>query len=235
MIRRRIWELDALRGVAVLGMVFLHFLYDLHLMDLIEPIPSVFLLMQHGGTVFILLSGICVTLGSHPRRRGFTVFCCGMLCSTVTAALYFMGYTQAGIIIFFGVLHCLGSCMMLWPLFSPLPGKLLAILGLGCILAGSWVSHSIPHALWFLLPLGYTFPGFASSDYFPLFPNLGYFLLGALLGKAIYPSQTTLFPNIDPHKAVVSFFCRCGRWSLPIYLLHQPLITLFLGLLPAVR
>ena len=82
-----------------------------------------------------------------------------------------------------------------------------------------------------LIPLGFMYPGFSSSDYFPLLPNLGFFLLGAVLGLTLYRNQQTLLPKVHEKNLVIRFFSLCGRLSLPIYLLHQPLITVALELI----
>ena len=85
---RRIWELDALRGLCILGMILVHLVYDIReLYGLADfAYPAIFsFVMQWGSVLFLLISGICVTLGHHPVRRGLAVFGCGMLCSLVTA------------------------------------------------------------------------------------------------------------------------------------------------------
>ena len=69
---------------------------------------------------------------------------------------------------------------------------------------------------------GFAYYGFASSDYFPLMPNLGYFLLGAALGRRLYPRKESRFPV---EKVPAPFLCWCGRHSLLIYLLHQPVLA----------
>ena len=78
---RRIWELDALRGLCILGMILVHLVYDIReLYGLADfAYPAIFsFVMQWGSVLFLLISGICVTLGHHPVRRGLAVFGCGM-------------------------------------------------------------------------------------------------------------------------------------------------------------
>ena len=78
--------------------------------------------------------------------------------------------------------------------------------------------------------------GFSSADYFPLIFNLGFFLIGAALGKTLYKNKTTLFPKVDPQALPVRILCKCGSWSLWIYLLHQPVLSvLFTALSQVVR
>lgn len=224
MTERRIWELDALRGICILGMAAVHLLYDLSGLG-ISIAPRLLTFFQNwGGIVFLLLSGICVTLGRRHIRRGLLVFGCGMLCTAVTVLLYHLGFAPGSIVISFGVLHCLGSCMLLWQLFRHCSNPLLAILSISfCILGLMFQQQLVPYR--WGIPFGLMYPGFTSADYFPLFPNLGYFLLGALLGRRLYPRKTTRFPIANPSAFPIRFLCQCGTHSLWIYLLHQPLFA----------
>lgn len=226
----RIWELDALRGLCIVGMVAVHLIYDLRellaLADFAYPAFFVFI-KDWGGILFLLISGVCVTLGHHPVRRGLVVLAAGLLCSLVTAGLYWLHLQGREIVIWFGILHCLGLCMLLYPLVRRLPPWALGFLGAACLALGYWFL-SLRVSAPYLFPLGLTAPGFASSDYFPLLPNLGYFLLGALLGKTAYRRRETLLPRVKAELGVIRFFSWCGRQSLWIYLLHQPALTLIL-------
>ena len=226
--KKRIWELDVLRGVCILGMVVVHLIYDLQTffsLPFLADSRLFDLIKQWGGVLFLLISGICVTLGSHPVRRGLIVFACGLICSAVTAGMYFLNMADKSIIIYFGVLHCLGVCMLLWPLFKRLPVWALGLLGLGLTVLGLWISGNVVVDFPWLIPLGLVPGDFASSDYFPLLSNLGFFLVGAFLGKTLYRKKETLLPRVNPANPVLAFFSLLGKWSLPVYLLHQPIIT----------
>ena len=226
--KKRIWELDALRGLAIIGMVAVHLIYDLiELFRVWEPRnPWLFYLAQDwGGVIFLLLSGICVTLGSGPVKRGLLVFGCGLLISGVTLGMYLLAFADRGIIIYFGVLHCLGTCMILWPVFRKCPHWLLAILGGTTAAAGLYLINRVRIEAWWLVPLGIPCYGFSSPDYFPLLPNLGYFLLGAVLGRTVYRKKESLLPGVNAYGPVLGFLCWCGRKSLWIYLLHQPILV----------
>ena len=232
--KKRIWELDTLRGLCVLGMVLVHFIFNLvEMYELIAwEYPGWFVLIKEwGGLLFLLISGICVTLGSHPVRRGVLVFFCGLVCTAVTLGMVYFNFTDSSMIIWFGVLHCLGLCMILWPVFSRLPIFLIAVLGVGLMGLGFYFLYGVKVDTWMGVPFGLTFPAFATPDYFPLLPYLGLFLLGAVLGKILYKNKTTLFPSVNPQNPLVVFFGIMGRYSLWIYLLHQPVLSaLCLGL-----
>ena len=230
--KKRIWELDALRGLCILGVVVVHLIFDL--VDLYGIVkweyPSWFSFIKDwGGIIFILLSGICVTLGSHSVRRGLIVFGCGMICTAVTFYMTKLDFDPS-IIIYFGVLHCLGTCMVLWPTYKSMPwwglllhGLVLAVLGL--YLDKLIMSYQLVTTNRYLMPLGLYWRGFASSDYFPLLPHLGFFLIGAALGKTLYKRKTSLMPKVKGKNPILRFFCFCGKQSLWIYLLHQPILN----------
>jgi uncharacterized membrane protein len=76
--------------------------------------------------------------------------------------------------------------------------------------------------------LGFTMPGFTSSDYFPLLPWYFLYLTGYFLQK------TVVLPGV--FKKEVPFLSAMGRYSLLIYMLHQPVIYGLLSLIaPALR
>ena len=214
--KKRVWELDAARGLALIGMIGIHLIYDLvELYGVWNWNPHWYQVFKNNyGAVFLLISGISVTLGSHPAKRGFQVFCCGFLCTAVTYGMYRLGFAGKEMIIYIGVLQCLGLCMMLWPLFEKLRSPWLLALAAGMIALG-------------LTVLGFAPYGFASSDYFPLLPNLGYFLVGAVLGRKLYGEKKSRFPLENPPLKGLQWM---GRNSLLIYLLHQPVLAAVVGL-----
>lgn len=216
--QQRIWELDALRGLCILLVIGLHLMFDLQLPLLQHPAMVIF--NAAVGISFVVLSGLCVTLGKRPVRRGLQVFGCAMVITLVTWGMTKLGFLHPTLIIRFGVLHLLGISMMLWPLFRKLPTWLLAVLGAGILALGYWFKNVTVTAGW-LFPLGLMAPGFSSGDYFPLAPFLGWFLLGAVLGRKIYPEKRSLIPKFSEN---FTFFSFLGRHSLLLYLLHQPIL-----------
>lgn len=236
--KTRIWEIDFLRGLLIPGMVLIHLIYDVvDLYGFIHwPYPEWYSLFKNNyGALFVTLSGLSVTLGRRSVRRGIQVLLGGMCCTIVTVGMHYIGMAGRGIIIYFGVLHCLGTCMILWPLFRG--WRPWALAGFGAVLvAAGWVLRTQVYInLPVLLPLGFRFYGFASSDYFPLMPNLGYFLLGAALGRKLYAEKKSLWPDGPAESPVVRFFSLCGRHSLGIYLAHQPVLAAMCELIVLLR
>ncbi len=226
--KKRIWELDAFRGLCILGMVLVHLFYDLTTLYAIVDwkLPGWFHFLQRWGNVFfLLLSGICVTLGHHHVKRGLIVFGAGMLCTLVTVAGWKLGLFAKGMCIWFGVLHCLGICMLLWGLFRKFPKWLLVALSAAMIAVGLYIGEKSLVSYPWLVPLGFLYGGFESADYFPLLPNLGFFLLGAVLGQWLYPKQESWLPNVNQKNPLIRVLLFFGKHSLIIYLVHQPLLS----------
>lgn len=221
----RIWELDALRGLCILCVILIHLIFDLIYfigLDLHLPAWYVFI-QQYGGVIFVVLSGCCATLGSRSFRRGCIVFACGMLISLVTFGMYRLGMASRDVIVWFGVLHLLGVCMMLYPLLKKLPTTALSVLA-AAIVAIGYAIQGMRFSVRWLFPLGFVYPGFTSSDFFPLLPQLGWFLLGIVIGRTLYHEKRTLLPGTAQDFFLFRFFQWCGRQSLWIYLLHQPVV-----------
>ena len=234
--RERIWELDALRGFCILCVIFIHFMFDLGFFfgkELHFP-PLYTFVQQYGGAIFVILSGCCATLGSQSFRRGALVFACGMLITLVTWGMYLLHMAGADVVVKFGVLHLLGICMMVYPLFRKLPTAPLAALAL-CIILIGYAITGLRVSAPFLFPFGLVTDHFFSSDYFPIFPQLGWFLLGVVLGRTVYARKQTLLPGAAKDFFLFRFFCWCGRQSLFIYLLHQPILYGLLELLAALN
>jgi uncharacterized membrane protein len=70
------------------------------------------------------------------------------------------------------------------------------------------------------------------ADYMPLFPWLGVFLIGCVIGRICYKDKKTLFTGRGKvMKAIARPVEFIGRHSLIIYLVHQPLVYAILFLI----
>lgn len=226
--RQRVQELDLLRGLSLLLVIGDHIHYDLTvLLGWAVPLPGgIAWLFDHVGTLFILLSGVCVQFTHRHSRRGWLVLGCGLAISLVTCtADRITGGTHMEIR--FGILHLLGICMLLAPCFERCPGVVLLLGGVLCIGLGPLAQAQVCSSP-LLFPLGLRSAAFRSADYWPLVPHLGWFLLGIVLGRLLYPTRTPCIPALQGRLRPLAF---CGRHSLAIYLIHQPLLMLlFAGL-----
>jgi uncharacterized membrane protein len=232
----RFWEIDALRGIAIILMILYHLVFDLNYFRLfttdLNSLP-VLLFLYPVSTTFLLLVGISLTV-SYSRaqqilsirqlrikflKRGTSVFGLGLIITLVTWVYPHDGY------IVFGVLHCIGlSILLVYPLirFRKLP----LILGVLCIILGVYLRIAVVVDFPWLLWLGFVPSGFYTLDYFPLLPWFGVVLIGVFLGNNLYQNDKRKFSVKDHSQFIVSRgLCFLGRHSLIIYLLHQLLIV----------
>ena len=241
---RRIELLDELRGFAILAMLVHHAFLDIgyilgldwgyKLFDKLCVLQPVF------WAIFIVISGICSRLSRNTLKRGAIVLGAGLAVTLVTAVIMpKLGMTGAEI--YFGILSCLGACMIITGLLMPLINKTNAILGMAvsavlfaffCGISAKTLCFGLiklPEILYktdYLMPLGMFSDSFESADYFAILPWLFMFLFGAFLGKF---AKDGAFPEWTYRKRskALSFI---GRNSLWFYLAHQPVIYAILYL-----
>ncbi len=240
--RERYWEIDFLRGIALLGMMLFHAAFDYAFFVSTENVNvyagAWFWLARGVAALFILLAGISWTLHTHRKhdsararehewkvyvRRGLWLITGGLLISLLSY-IFFPAYA-----IWFGILHFLGFAYILGLPFLHRPrgarvvGVLVTLMG---ILFSTILHEQLP--FWpILLPV--SFPTF---DYFSLFPWFGVFLLGIGIGHYFYPrgERKMTLPAWETNGGV-RFFARLGKNSLLIYFIHQPiLIGIILGI-----
>jgi uncharacterized membrane protein len=77
--------------------------------------------------------------------------------------MYALDFAGKGMIIYFGVLHCLGICMLLWPIFKHIPWSITVLLSVTMAVIGILIDpFRFDCSIW-LIPLGFKPKGFISS------------------------------------------------------------------------
>ncbi|MGE5653746.1 MAG: heparan-alpha-glucosaminide N-acetyltransferase [Bacillota bacterium] len=216
----RIWELDALRGIAIILMATFHLVFDLAFFFGL-PIDYLHGFWYYEGLssalLFMLVSGASSTLSRRPARRGLIVFGWGM---ALTIGTYLM---DPSLYIRFGILQFLGAAMVLAMLVRKWRLSLLIPFSLAVIAVGVYL-RTIRTTVPWLFPLGLITTSFDSLDYYPIFPYFGVYTLGIALGRLLYAKRRSLF-FWQPAFQVLEVM---GQHSLTIYLLHQPAILALL-------
>ncbi len=214
--KNRIWEIDFLRGIAFICMVYDHVMYDLNSIFGVR-VHTIDLIGDFSAVLFMILCGISTTLSRNCFKRGALVFGAAMLLTAVTATIDALFNMR--LIIVFGILHLLGIAMMLSYIIKKLPNILIAIISVAIYLL------SVPFGK--IRDMGNIFfafgihdPTFYSSDYYPLIPFLSFIFIGIVIGKILYKDKTSLFP-FSIGKNPLSFI---GKHSLILYLIHQPIV-----------
>ena len=239
---KRFWEIDFLRGLAIIMMIVFHLLYDLTYFGGCNlNLHSGFWLYfgRATATIFIFLVGVSLTLSfSRARKiqtsgrklylkyikRGLRIFSWGLLITLTTWVFLREGF------VLFGILHLIGISVILAYPFLKLR-SLNLLMGIFFISIGIYlnnVAFDFPWLLW----LGLMPDRFYTIDCFPIFPWFGVVLIGMFFGNLLYPDYTRKFNLCDPSNFnFIGLFCFLGRHSLLIYLIHQPILIMLLWLL----
>jgi len=238
----RLWEVDMMRGFAVVLMMIYHFVWDLNYFQLYQPdlmglawkaFPRFI------ASTFILVMGISMTL-SYNRvvqvtgrrnhfgkylRRGAEIFGLGLI---VTVATYF--FIGRGFVIF-GILHMLGLSVILAYPFLHLNKWLTLVVGIVLIGVGIYLGGLVVTYPW-LLWLGVKQAGRYMVDYYPMLPWFGVALVGIFLGHILYPQGQPRFqfPETPASFWPIQGLRFLGRHALLVYAIHQPIL---IGLLMA--
>lgn len=216
--KARLVEIDALRGLAVFAMVIYHFIYDLIYFvnldfSLSHPLMRVLALAAY---VFFFLFGLSSNFSKNPLKR---VLKTGLAATAVSFVTYFL---DPGMFVKFGTLHFLTLAGIVLYLCRNLKDPYILLPALISLLLGIYFDTLRVKNPW-LFPFGLKAKSFTSLDYYPVFPNLFYALLGYVVGRKFYNPPKPRLPGLK-----APFLSFLGRNALLIYLLHQPLLLLAL-------
>ncbi len=188
-------------------------------------------------TLFIFLSGVSCSFSRSNGRRAIKMVVFAFAFTAITFAV--SSIVGENITVRFDVIHVIALSVALWtgiewvwgkctkPWQKNLFGAVMTCIIVAVIVSGSCakVAHivvgkpwSTEHSFWFFLfdysgSKGYS--QFFGGDCWPFFPDFGWFLIGAFLGRALYKEKKSLFPSVNPK--YVSPLTFCGRHSIWIY------------------
>lgn len=235
-LNKRFWEIDVLRGIAIIMMIIFHVLFDLNFFGIYEvEVFSGFWwwFARITAISFLLLVGVSITLSfsrlikvkksgkffSKYLKRGLIIFSFGLLITLFTRIFLGKGF------VIFGILHLIGiSIILVYPFLKFRYFNLF--LALLVIFAGIYLQQFTFNFDW-LLWLGFVPHSFYSVDYFPVFPWFGVVLMGVFFGNLLYPNYIRKFNIKDRSNfSFIKMFSFLGKKSLIIYLVHQPIILL---------
>lgn len=242
----RYWEIDALRGVAIVMMVIYHLMWDLWYYQIL---PNVVLyagfwkyFQRICANLFLILVGVSLAVVTIKRMgddlkslppfrpfllRGLKVFGAGLLVSLVVWGAG-VGYVH------FGVLHLIGfASIAAYPLLRERGINL--VLWAIFFIAGYLLltpRFDFPWLLW----LGFVPQAYYPNDYFPIIPYFGVVLLGVFLGNSLYGpgGRRFLLPDLSKWLSI-RWLQWLGRYSLIIYVTHQVILFAILVALGLIR
>ncbi|MBT8507775.1 hypothetical protein AZH53_05005 [Methanomicrobiaceae archaeon CYW5] len=226
-------EIDTARGIAILMMVTFHLLFDLNYFGVMDIEVSsgfwrIFAIIC--ASLFVFLVGLSLSISKDRAiakgisgqklwkkylMRGGGLLLMGLGITAITYLAIGDGF------ILFGILHLIGTSIMLSPLFFRF-GK--GNIYLGCSLfIFSILLAGITGPIW-LAWLGFHPAHFYSIDYEPLIPWFGLVLVGLGAGSYLYPEGKPRWSADIRTGPISGFLALAGRHSLLIYLVHQPVI-----------
>lgn len=234
--KKRYGLIDTMRGLCLISMILYHTFYDLVFIYCVRfPFyheTAAYIWQQSICWTFILLAGFSFSFGRHHLKRGMILLACGFVIELVTAfaipdeivrfgILTFMGFATllmiplekllAGVPTFIG----LPASMLMFILFRNVNDGFLGFEGLQFVRLPDFL-YSTPLST----VIGFTQSSFSSSDYFALLPWFFLYLTGYFLWK-LWDAKKEHIPFLYKEIPGVSFI---GRHTLPIYMLHQPVV-----------
>ena len=252
--KNRIAEIDILRGISVILMIFDHLMFDIWGM-----MPSIFSSFPRANDAWceiylfarrywnsdvracvrpvvifccLMLVGVCCSFSKSNLRRGIRLGCVALGLSAVTVTVGLIT-GDVDLAILFGVLHCISLTLILIGLCEKAHlGKWWYLaLGILFVTLGSVLEYgqgylSLERAS-VLRVLFSTIIGTAASgaDSFSLFFYGGQIFIGVFIGKWLYSERRSLL-SLDYKSSVITFL---GRHSLLVYIAHQILIPILLA------
>lgn len=225
--KKRFWEIDFLRGIAVVMMVIFHTLFFMRYFEMIQiDLYKGFMFVFHSviPILFVGLAGISLSIQRDRKKssiflkslkRGGFVFFLGMLITLIT----YMGFERGTVI--FGILHMIGASIIMGSVFARFR-YLNLVIGLVSIIMGHIFLRNVLNFPW-LLVFGFPYYGFYTFDYYPLFPWIGVLFIGMFVGKMIYPGGKRRF-ELGKMRSWMTPIKYLGRVSLWVYIIHIPVI-----------
>lgn len=227
---RQRWQLlDILRGIAILAMIVFHIAWDLYYFGYsdidVTAVLGWVVFQKSILSSFLLLVGAGLVLGhgNGIRWRSFwrrwILIAAGALATTAGTYWMFPDY-----FVFFGVLHAIALFSLLGLAFLRLTPWLTAAIGIA-VIAANFVWNDPMFSSRELGWIGFWPVSPPTSDVVPIFPWFGVTLLGIagmrFLRASRFAPKIAGWRSEEPVARGLAF---AGRWSLLIYLLHQPAI-----------
>jgi len=224
----RFAAIDVLRGGAVALMVAYHFCFDLNYYGWMQANfnGAPFWLMSRAVIVslFLGVAGISLVLSNRNaidwrawlRRFGILAGCAALV-SASSYALFPRSWIFFGVLHFIAIASVLGLAFLRWPRLDLAMGIILVVVGLTVELP----LFDQPGLQW----LGLMTYKPITEDYVPLLPWFGVVLIGLFLGRlALREKRLAPVMAWRPKGVAGRSLAFAGRHSLPIYMLHQPLL-----------
>ena len=249
--RQRVWEVDFVRGLMILFVVWDHFMWDVYFgfnsnynTALFQWLYNLGYKYYHGAlrevthdvfvTMFVLTSGVSCSFSRSNGKRAIKMCSFAVLFSAVTYAV--SAIMQTDLTIYFNVIHVVALSVLLYTAIEWVWSKLtknwqknifgvvfFAVTMTALVLGHcakytnvNWTNMILGESQWRNAVI-YKFA--TGGDYLSFLPDFGWFLVGVVLGKAIYREKKSIFPSVNAKYVCPVTFC--GRHSLWVYFISQ--------------
>ncbi|WP_279483986.1 heparan-alpha-glucosaminide N-acetyltransferase [Aureimonas sp. SK2] len=221
----RIQLLDAWRGAAIVGVVLYHVGWDLSFFGFAPPgmmfSQPMILFARTLVSSFMFLCGVGIVLAHEPVFDGRSFW--KRFLKIALAAVAITGVSLLSMpsdFVYFGVLHAIAASSLIGLAFIRMPVPIVAVAGF-LVIALSFFIRIDDFGVRWLAWIGFAALPPPSIDFVPLFPWLGVTLLGVAATKLFlrWPATSKFFRVPVPR-----WLSWAGRRTLPIYLLHQPIL-----------
>lgn len=228
-------RLDALRGVAVVWMAVFHLSFDLNHFGWWQPRQDFYhdplWTLQRTAIVSLFLwcagVGQAVAYAALPRtqegvvsrwtrefwRRWVQIAACAVLVSLGSALMFPRSWIS------FGVLHGIAVMLLIVRWATPLSDRVIALGSVTMLILPWAVSHPVFDARWWQW-VGLVTHKPATEDFVPVLPWCGVMGIGLLSGRWMLRHQPHWLSAASPSAAAPLVWL--GRWSLSVYMVHQP-------------
>lgn len=240
--KKRYYVIDIIRGITIVSMILYHSLWDaVYIYKCnFKWYDSIIgrIWQQSIAWSFVFISGFCWSLSRNKIKNGLKTLLAGILITLVT--LVFMPQQR----IIFGVLTMLGSCMIIMWLIERIIKKINPMVGI-CVniilflftlnISNGYIGLfgvnmlNIPKIFytgWIMTYIGFPFLSFWSMDYYGVIPWIFMYISGYYVYKLC--ERKNHFDKFS--KVRIPILEKVGKHSLVIYMIHQPLIYIILGL-----
>ncbi|VAW20846.1 protein of unknown function DUF1624 [hydrothermal vent metagenome] len=221
--------IDVVRGLAIIGVVVYHLVWDLRFLQFTTTNMTFDIawlwLARVLQVTFFALTGISLVL-AHRRAMHWRAFwwrfliiaSAAMLVTLGTFLLFGQGF------VYFGMLHALAVLSVLAVPFIRAPLWLV----IGAAVLSIWAPFVYQNEIFnvrYLSWIGFWTQPPYTQDLQSIFPGLGYVLAGVALMRIILDlGLSEPLERIKSSSKSYHALVKAGRWSLVIYLVHQPIL-----------
>ncbi len=220
---------DAVRGLAIIGVVIYHIVWDLRYFRFTSTDPVFDMLWLAFAKVlvasFLILAGMSLVLAHHEKthwaafwKRFGVLAVAALVVSIGTYVAFSDGF------VYFGILHALAVFSLIGVFFVRAPIWIVVALAV-IFLGGMFVYQSDAFNVKYLTWIGFWTVEPYTQDLVPMFPGLGFVFSGIVLMRVILAWDAGMQAlSWQVQNWWFDGLVKAGRWSLLIYLIHQPIL-----------